>query len=76
VAFLVRGLYVPQPRVCHHPGVLRGADLVVDRREGRHIIYDINDPLWRELGLEFFEKLRKGDRISVLGKFMISRMVK
>ncbi|NNF05947.1 MAG: winged helix-turn-helix transcriptional regulator [Candidatus Eisenbacteria bacterium] len=74
VGKLVDQLGIPQPRVSHHLGILRGADLVKDRREGRQIIYDINDPLWRELGLEFFEKLKKGDRISILGRFMISRV--
>ncbi len=74
VSALVEGLGIPQPRVSHHLGVLRSADLVLDRREGRQIIYDINDPLWRSLGLEFFEKLRKGDRISLLGRFVIARL--
>jgi DNA-binding transcriptional ArsR family regulator len=64
---------MPQPRVSHHLGVLRAAELVTDRRDGRQVIYDINDPYWRGIGWEFFEKLQKGDRVSILGKFMISR---
>ena len=76
VGELVERLGLPQPRVSHHLGVLRSADLVVDRREGRQVIYDINDPLWREFGLEFFDNLKKGDRVSLLGKFVISRLGK
>jgi len=74
VGEIVTELGMPQPRVSHHLGVLRAAGLVVDRRNGRQVIYDINDALWRELGAEFFDKLQKGDRISLLGKFVISRL--
>jgi ArsR family transcriptional regulator len=76
VGEIARELEMPQPRVSHHLGVLRGAELVVDRRDGRQIFYDVNDPAWRELGLEFFDNLQKGNRISLLGRFVISRLAR
>lgn len=69
-------LEMNQPTVSHHLSLLRNADLVTPRREGKHIYYDIHEPLWREMGRQFFEYLKKGDDIHFLGKFLLKRLSK
>ncbi len=34
----------PQPTVSHHPGILRRGGLVLDRREGKSVVYRLADP--------------------------------
>lgn len=65
-----------QTTVSHHLSLLRAAELVVTKREGTTIFYDINDEIWRELGKEFFDNLQQGDNIPILGKFLIKRLMK
>ncbi len=65
-----------QSTVSHHFSLLRNADLVTTRRDGKNIYYDVNDPLWREMGKQFFDYLQKGDNIHFLGKFILKRLSK
>lgn len=67
-------LEMNQSTVSHHLSLLRNADLVVGEREGRNIFYDINEPLWRDMGRQFFEYLQKGNNIHILGKFVLKRL--
>lgn len=69
-------LHMNQTTVSHHLSLLRNADLVTTKRDGKNIFYDINDELWRELGKQFFEHLKKGDNIHILGKFVLKRLSK
>ncbi len=69
-------LHMNQTTVSHHLSLLRNADLVTTKRDGKNIYYDINDELWRELGKQFFEHLQKGDNIHILGKFVLKRLSK
>ncbi len=65
-----------QTTLSHHLSLLRRADLVIADRDGSNIFYDINDELWRVLGKEFFDNLKKGNNIPILGKFLIKRLTK
>ena len=56
-----------QPTLSHHLSLLRHADLVDTKRKGKHIFYDINESLWREMGKQFFDYLQKGNDIHFLG---------
>ncbi|MCG8606844.1 metalloregulator ArsR/SmtB family transcription factor [bacterium] len=67
-------LQINQPTVSHHLSLLRNADVVVTNREGKNIFYDINEPLWREMGKQFFDYLQKGDDIHFLGRFVLKRL--
>jgi ArsR family transcriptional regulator len=67
-------LQITQPTVSHHLSLLRNADVVVTKREGKNIFYDINEPLWREMGKQFFDYLQKGDDIHFLGRFVLKRL--
>ena len=69
-------LEMNQSTVSHHFSLLRNADLVTTRREGKNIYYDVNDPLWRDMGKQFFDYLQKGDNIHFLGKFILKRLSK
>ena len=35
-------LNVPQPTVSHHLGLLRMTDVIVNRRQGKHVFYSLN----------------------------------
>lgn len=74
VSEIAEALQFNQTTVSHHLALLRNADLVVANREGKNIFYDINDPLWREMGRQFFDYLQKGDDIHFLGKFVLKRL--
>ncbi|MFQ5641756.1 MAG: ArsR/SmtB family transcription factor [bacterium] len=69
-------LCINQPTVSHHLSLLRNADLVDTERDGKHIFYDINESLWREMGKQFFDYLQKGNNIHFLGKFVLKRLGK
>jgi len=42
VGEIVEALHVSQPTVSHHLGILRAADLVISRREGKQVFYSLN----------------------------------
>ena len=69
-------LRMNQPTVSHNLSLLRVADLVTSTREGKNIFYDINEPVWREMGRQFFDYLQKGNDIHFLGKFVLKRLTK
>ncbi len=50
-------LELPQSTVSHHLGLLRLAELVITRREGRQVFYRIHQPSWRMLASGFFDQL-------------------
>ncbi len=50
-------LDLPQSTVSHHLGLLRLAELVSTRREGRQIYYSICQSTWRTLASGFFDQL-------------------
>ena len=60
-----------QTTLSHHLSLLRAADLVTTSRDGKNIYYEINHPLWREMGLQFFSYLGKGSNVKFLNKFVI-----
>ena len=43
VTALVKKLRMPQPSVSHHLALLRGAEVVVTQRDGKSVIYSLND---------------------------------
>lgn len=57
VSELCEVLDLPQSTVSHHLGLLRLAELVMTRREGRQIFYRIHQPVWRSLASSFFDQL-------------------
>jgi ArsR family transcriptional regulator len=73
---IAESLNMNQTTVSHHLSLLRNADLVTANREGKNIFYDINEPIWREMGKQFFDYLQKGDNIHILGKFVLKRLSK
>ncbi len=42
VTDLCRRLGLPQPTISHHLGLLRGASLVANRRDGKQVYYSLN----------------------------------
>ncbi len=45
VTALRRKLGLPQPTVSHHLALLRSAQLVANRRDGKQVFYSLNDPV-------------------------------
>lgn len=74
VSEIIEALDLVQSTTSHHLSLLRAADLVVTSRDGKNIFYDINETMWKEMGLQFFKYLQKGNRIDLLGKFVV-RMI-
>jgi ArsR family transcriptional regulator len=71
VSEIVEALDLVQSTTSHHLSLLRAADLVVTSRDGKNVYYDINEPMWKEMGLQFFKYLQKGNEIDLLGKFVL-----
>jgi len=68
---LVEGLDLPGPRVSQHLGLMRANRIVVERREGRHHYYHLNQPdiaKWIVDALSFVE-----GRISGISKSEINK---
>lgn len=76
VTEISEALSMNQTTMSHHLPLLRNADLVTANREGKNIFYDINEPLWREMGKQFFDYLQKGNDIHIFGKFVLKRLSK
>jgi ArsR family transcriptional regulator len=47
VSDLVERLGIDQPKVSHHLAILRGASIILSRRQGRHINYSIRESIHR-----------------------------
>ncbi|MDZ7344927.1 MAG: metalloregulator ArsR/SmtB family transcription factor [candidate division KSB1 bacterium] len=71
VSEIVEALDLVQSTTSHHLSLLRAADLVLTSRDGKNVYYDINEPMWKEMGLQFFKYLQKGNEIDFLGKFVL-----
>jgi DNA-binding transcriptional ArsR family regulator len=71
VSEIVETLDLVQSTTSHHLSLLRVADLVITSRDGKNVYYDINDPMWKRMGLQFFKYLQKGNEIDLLGKFVL-----
>ena len=74
VSDLCRVLELPQATISHHLSLLREQELVLDRRQGRNVIYDIHNATWRRLGFQFFQLLRKGNKVTLLDRFIIRKL--
>ena len=60
VTELCEWLELPQSTVSHHLGLLRLANLLTTRREGRQVFYAISKSAWRDLAGGFFDQLPEG----------------
>jgi ArsR family transcriptional regulator len=76
VSEIVDALDLVQSTTSHHLSLLRAADLVITSREGKNVYYDINEPMWKAMGLQFFKYLQKGHEIDFLGKFVLKMIGK
>lgn len=76
VSEIVEALDLVQSTTSHHLSLLRAADLVITSRDGKNIFYDINEPMWKEMGWQFFKYLQKGNEIDLLGKFVLKMIGK
>ena len=72
---IVEALDFVQSTCSHHLSLLRMSEMVTATRDGKSINYDINESMWKEMGLQFFEYLQKGYEIDFLGRFVL-KMVK
>jgi DNA-binding transcriptional ArsR family regulator len=52
VSQLADDLHVDQPAVSHHLALLRHAGLVIERREGKHVYYEIHSSVAQQLSSE------------------------
>ena len=71
VSEIIDALDLVQSTCSHHLSLLRMADMVRTSRDGKSIYYDINESMWKEMGLQFFEYLQKGNEIDLLGRFVL-----
>ena len=61
VGALVTALGCPQPKVSRHLKALKDVGLVRDRKEGRHVTYELATPaLWSEDARRWIERLDLG----------------
>lgn len=62
---LAKGFDISAPSMSHHFNILKGADLVLARREGQQILYSLNTTVFQDLVtvlLEMFGKAAKQPR--------------
>jgi len=52
VSNLTDDLRVDQPAISHHLAILRHAGLVIERREGKHVFYEIHSSVAKHLSSE------------------------
>jgi ArsR family transcriptional regulator len=66
-------LGLQQSNASHHLAILRNTGLVSDRRDGQFVVYQLNVPVWRQVGDGFFDHLVGGaDEVS-LQHFRVER---
>lgn len=58
VGEIVRNFHLSQPTISRHLSVLKEADLVVDQRQGQHVIYRLNQPALSASMRDFFGQFR------------------
>jgi ArsR family transcriptional regulator len=71
VSELAEALELNITTLSHHLSLLRASDTVFTTRNGKNIFYDIHEPMWREMGLQFFKYLQKGKEVDFLGRFAV-----
>ena len=59
VSDLVRALKLDQPKVSHHLAILKRAGVILDRRQGRKIIYSLHPGVYRKPS-EFVDRIDFG----------------
>lgn len=64
VCDIIAAFQVSQPTISHHLKVLRQANLVLDKKEGKWIYYRLHDEALTALAL-FLEPLRAGGAVRV-----------
>ena len=74
VSELCEALGLEQSNASHHLGILRTAGLVVDRREGQFVSYQLNVPVWRRVADGFFDHLLGGENAVTLQNVRIERL--
>ena len=58
VSDMVKALKIDQPKVSHHLAILKRAGIIVDRRNGRKIIYSLHPAVYKKS--EFVDKVDFG----------------
>ena len=71
VGALCKALNLPQPTVSHHLGLLRMSKVILNRRNGKQVIYSINDVALEGLGKRFLAAATRGKKLT-LGSFSLS----
>jgi len=71
VSELAEALDLNITTLSHHLSLLRASAMVFTTRNGKNIFYDIHEPMWREMGLQFFKYLQKGKEVDFLGRFAV-----
>ena len=62
VGELCKQLNLPQPTVSHHLGLLRMSRLISNRRNGKQVIYSVNDAAFEALGGRFLKSAAGSSR--------------
>ncbi|MCK5711209.1 MAG: winged helix-turn-helix transcriptional regulator [Hyphomicrobiaceae bacterium] len=71
VGDLCKRLNLPQPTVSHHLGLLCMSKVILNRRNGKQVIYSVNDTALTALGKRFLSAASGGKKL-VLGSFTLS----
>ena len=71
VGELCKRLNLPQPTVSHHLGLLRMSKVILNRRNGKQVIYSVNDAALEALGKRFLAAATSGRKLTV-GSFSFS----
>ena len=58
VSDMVKALKIDQPKVSHHLAILKRAGVIVDRRQGRKIIYSLHPAVYKKS--EYVDKIDFG----------------
>ncbi len=71
VTSICKKLKIPQPTISHHLGLLRGAELVQTRREGKEIYYSLSAHQ-RVPSAGMLRKLLRGARGVKVGRLLMA----
>ena len=58
---IAESFVISKPSISHHLGMLKGAGLVTDERQGQSIIYSINTTVFQDLVKWFFDFSKRED---------------
>ncbi len=67
-------LGLAQSNASHHLAILRNTGLVVDRREGQFVVYQLDVPTWRRVADGFFDHLLEGADTVTLQNVRVERL--